>query len=69
MVSDPKLGRFITADTVVQDPYNPQTLNRYNSGQFRGQCAKKAEVDELVKLRKKKTTIKIDGRFCLGNLL
>ncbi len=26
----PKLGRFITADTIVQDPYNPQTLNRYS---------------------------------------
>ncbi|MFA5060642.1 MAG: LamG-like jellyroll fold domain-containing protein [Candidatus Omnitrophota bacterium] len=28
---DPKLGRFITADTIVQDPVgNPQTLNRYS---------------------------------------
>ena len=27
---DPSLGRFITADAVVQDPYNPQTLNRYS---------------------------------------
>ncbi len=27
---DPKLGRFITADTVVQAPNNPQTLNRYS---------------------------------------
>ncbi len=26
---DPKLGRFITADDIVQDPDNPQTLNRY----------------------------------------
>ncbi|MBF0569829.1 MAG: VCBS repeat-containing protein, partial [Candidatus Omnitrophica bacterium] len=26
---NPKLGRFITPDTVVQSPYNPQTLNRY----------------------------------------
>ncbi len=26
---DPKLGRFITADTIVQEPGNPQTLNRY----------------------------------------
>ena len=26
---NPKLGRFITADTIVQSPYNPQTLNRY----------------------------------------
>ena len=26
---DPKLGRFITADTIVQSPSNPQTLNRY----------------------------------------
>ncbi|MBF0595619.1 MAG: VCBS repeat-containing protein, partial [Candidatus Omnitrophica bacterium] len=25
----PKIGRFITADTIVQSPYNPQTLNRY----------------------------------------
>ncbi|NTU50142.1 MAG: hypothetical protein HGA87_04530, partial [Desulfobulbaceae bacterium] len=24
-----KLGRFITADPIVQAPYNPQTLNRY----------------------------------------
>ncbi|NTV29700.1 MAG: RHS repeat-associated core domain-containing protein, partial [Candidatus Omnitrophica bacterium] len=26
---NPKLGRFITADPIVQAPYNPQTLNRY----------------------------------------
>ena len=29
MVSDPSLGRFITPDTIVQDPSNPVTLNRY----------------------------------------
>ena len=27
---DPELGRFISADTIVQSPYNPQTLNRYS---------------------------------------
>jgi RHS repeat-associated protein len=27
---DPKLGRFITADTIVQNPFDPQTLNRYS---------------------------------------
>ncbi len=27
---DPSLGRFITPDSVVQDPYDPQTLNRYS---------------------------------------
>ncbi|MFA6217601.1 MAG: RHS repeat-associated core domain-containing protein [Candidatus Omnitrophota bacterium] len=27
---DPVIGRFITADTIVQEPYNPQTLNRYS---------------------------------------
>ena len=27
---DPKLGRFITADTIVQNPTDPQTLNRYS---------------------------------------
>jgi len=27
---DPQLGRFITADTVVQSPYDPQSLNRYS---------------------------------------
>jgi RHS repeat-associated protein len=27
---DPKLGRFITADTIVPYPYNPQALNRYS---------------------------------------
>ncbi|MBK8127145.1 MAG: RHS repeat-associated core domain-containing protein [Elusimicrobia bacterium] len=26
---DPALGRFITPDTMVQAPYDPQTLNRY----------------------------------------
>ncbi len=26
---NPKLGRFITPDTIVQSPSNPQTLNRY----------------------------------------
>jgi RHS repeat-associated protein len=26
---DPTLGRFITPDTLVQAPYDPQTLNRY----------------------------------------
>ena len=26
---DPEIGRFITADTIVQSPYDPQTLNRY----------------------------------------
>ncbi len=27
---DPKLGRFISADTIVQNPSDPQTLNRYS---------------------------------------
>ena len=27
---DPQIGRFISADTVVQNPANPQTLNRYS---------------------------------------
>jgi RHS repeat-associated protein len=27
---DPSIGRFISADTIVQDPSNPQTLNRYS---------------------------------------
>ncbi|MCB9771318.1 MAG: VCBS repeat-containing protein [Candidatus Omnitrophica bacterium] len=27
---DPLLGRFITADTIVQNPSDPQTLNRYS---------------------------------------
>ncbi len=27
---DPEIGRFITADTIVQAPFNPQTLNRYS---------------------------------------
>jgi RHS repeat-associated protein len=27
---DPQLGRFISADTVVQAPYDPQSLNRYS---------------------------------------
>ncbi|MBF0618719.1 MAG: VCBS repeat-containing protein [Candidatus Omnitrophica bacterium] len=27
---NPKLGRFLTPDTIVQSPYNPQTLNRYS---------------------------------------
>jgi len=26
---DPEIGRFITPDTIVQAPFNPQTLNRY----------------------------------------
>jgi RHS repeat-associated protein len=26
---DPALGRFITPDTIVQSPYDPQSLNRY----------------------------------------
>ncbi|NCO20076.1 MAG: hypothetical protein GW900_08550, partial [Gammaproteobacteria bacterium] len=26
---DPVLGRFIQADSIVQDPYDPQSLNRY----------------------------------------
>ncbi len=26
---DPKLGRFLSADSLVEAPYNPQTLNRY----------------------------------------
>ncbi len=26
---DPQIGRFISADTFIQDPYDPQTLNRY----------------------------------------
>lgn len=26
---DPGAGRFITPDTIVQNPYDPQTLNRY----------------------------------------
>jgi len=27
---DPVMGRFITPDTIVPDPYNPQSLNRYS---------------------------------------
>ena len=27
---DPQLGRFITADSIVQAPYDPQSLNRYS---------------------------------------
>ncbi|MCK5505780.1 MAG: RHS repeat-associated core domain-containing protein, partial [Thermodesulfovibrionia bacterium] len=27
---DPKLARFISADTIVPDPINPQSLNRYS---------------------------------------
>ncbi len=27
---DPQLGRFISADTIVQAPFDPQTLNRYS---------------------------------------
>jgi len=27
---DPQLGRFISADTIVPDPFNPQALNRYS---------------------------------------
>jgi RHS repeat-associated protein len=26
---DPEIGRFITSDTIVQAPYDPQSLNRY----------------------------------------
>jgi RHS repeat-associated protein len=26
---DPAMGRFITPDTIIQSPYDPQTLNRY----------------------------------------
>mgnify|MGYP001600812842 CR=1 FL=1 len=27
---DPRLGRFISADTIVPEPFNPQALNRYS---------------------------------------
>ena len=27
---DPAIGRFISADIIVQSPANPQTLNRYS---------------------------------------
>ncbi len=27
---DPEIGRFVTADTIVQAPYDPQSLNRYS---------------------------------------
>jgi RHS repeat-associated protein len=27
---DPAIGRFISADTIVPDPENPQQLNRYS---------------------------------------
>ncbi|MEW6715768.1 MAG: RHS repeat-associated core domain-containing protein, partial [Nitrospirota bacterium] len=27
---DPVLGRFVSADSIVQDPFEPQTLNRYS---------------------------------------
>ena len=26
---DPQIGRFVSADTVVQNPANPQAFNRY----------------------------------------
>ena len=29
---DPVLGRFLSADTLVPDPTNPQDLNRYSCG-------------------------------------
>ena len=32
---DPKLGRFITPDKIVQSPSNPQTLNRYSYAALR----------------------------------
>ncbi|MBL4868076.1 MAG: RHS repeat-associated core domain-containing protein [Pseudomonadales bacterium] len=28
-VYDPELGKFLSADIIVQEPYNPQSLNRY----------------------------------------
>jgi RHS repeat-associated protein len=28
-VYDPEVGRFLSADVIVQEPYNPQSLNRY----------------------------------------
>lgn len=28
--TDPELGRFIQPDTIIQAPYDPQTLNRYS---------------------------------------
>jgi len=27
---DPTVGKFLTPDTLIQDPYNPQSLNRYS---------------------------------------
>jgi RHS repeat-associated protein len=27
---DPTIGRFISADTIIPDPYNPQSFNRYS---------------------------------------
>ncbi len=27
---DPNIGRFISADSIVPDPMNPQSLNRYS---------------------------------------
>lgn len=27
---DPEIGRFVSPDTIVQSPFNPQTLNRYS---------------------------------------
>ena len=27
---DPKIGRFISPDTIVPDPMNPQSFNRYS---------------------------------------
>jgi RHS repeat-associated protein len=27
---DPEIGRFVTPDTIVQSPYDPQSLNRYS---------------------------------------
>lgn len=29
-IYDPEIGRFLSADTIVQDPYDPQTYNRYS---------------------------------------
>ncbi len=30
MFSDPTVGRFISPDTIVQSPFDPQTFNRYS---------------------------------------
>jgi RHS repeat-associated protein len=74
---DPNIGRFISADTIVPDPMNPQSLSRYSyclnnplkyidptghDDQLSGQIERWSDITEALDSMPKGTTVSWDER-------